>query len=238
MNLSDPVMAALIGAGATFATALFQLTSNARRQAAERAAGKPITRRAGSWFTVAVLLLAALVGGYALAEYQGFQNRGDDKALRQEMQTRLRELSDVAARLERVALQKSDQPADAKPDVERRRGIEGVAAVIGLPACSGGPPGPGPGTACNEGTALRASVCAIIPAAAVVTEVQFFTRMEDSTQPWSEARVQLGQDAGAAKFVDAFSERVQAEGKEVCQRFIHWNSQKPRLARILVKYTP
>jgi hypothetical protein len=233
MNLSDPVMAALIGAGATFAAALFQLTSNARRQAAERAVGKPITRRAGSWFTVAVLLLAALVGGYALAEYQGFQNRGDDKALRQEMQTRLRELSDVATRLERAALQKSDQP-----DVERRRGIEGVAAVIGLPACSSGPPGPGPNTACNEGTALRASVCAIIPAASVVTEVQVFTRMEDSTQPWSEARVQLGQDAGAARFVDAFSERVQAEDKEVCQRFIHWNSQKPRLARILVKYTP
>ena len=226
-------MAALIGAGATFAAALFQLTSNARRQAVERAAGKPIMRRAGSWFTVAVLLLAALVGGYALAEYQGFQNRGDDKALRQEMQTRLRELSDVATRLERAALQKSDQP-----DVERRRGIEGVAAVIGLPACSSGPPGPGPNTACNEGTALRASVCAIIPAASVVTEVQVFTRMEDSTQPWSEARVQLGQDAGAARFVDAFSERVQAEGKEVCQRFIHWNSQKPRLARILVKYTP
>lgn len=233
MNLSDPVMAALIGAGATFAAALFQLTSSARRQAAERAVGKPITRRAGSWFTVAVLLLAALVGGYALAEYQGFQNREDDKALRQEMQTRLRELSDVATRLERAALQKSDQP-----DVERRRGIEGVAAVIGLPACSSGPPGPGPNTACNEGTALRASVCAIIPAASVVTEVQVFTRMEDSTQPWSEARVQLGQDAGAARFVDAFSERVQAEGKEVCQRFIHWNSQKPRLARILVKYTP
>lgn len=236
MNLSDPVMAALIGAGATFATALFQLTSNARRQAAERAAGKPITRRAGSWFTVAVLLLAALVGGYALAEYQGFQNRGDDKALRQEMQTRLRELSEVAARLERAALQKGDQSADAKPDVERRRGVEGVTAVIGLPACSSGPPGPN--TACNEGTALRASVCAIIPAAAVVTEVQLFARAEDSTQPWSEARVQLGQDAGAAKFVDAFSERVQAEGKEVCQRFISWNSQKPRLARILVKYTP
>ncbi len=237
MNLSDPVMAALIGAGATFATALFQLASNARRQAAERAAGKPITRRAGSWFTYAVLLLAALVGGYALAEYQGFQSRADDKALREEMQTRLRELSEVATRLERAAVQRSDRPADAIPDVDRRRGIEGVAAVIGLPACTTGVSGTGSNAACNEGNALRASVCAIIPAAAVVTEVQFFTRLDDSTQPWSETRVQLGQDAGAAKFVDVFSERVQAADKEVCQRFIHWNSQKARLARILVKYT-
>ena len=236
MNLSDPVMAALIGAGATFATALFQLASNARRQAAERAAGKPITRRAGSWFTFAVLLLAALVGGYALAEYQGFRNRADDKALRQEMQTRLRELSEVAARLERAAARSADQSADATPEAQRQRGIEGVAAVIGLPACSTGAAG-GANTTCSESSALRASVCAIIPAAAVVTEVQLFTRMDDSTQPWSEAKVQLGQDAGAAKFVDAFSERVQAEGKEVCQRFIHWHSQKPRLARVLVKYT-
>ena len=37
MNLSDPVMAALIGATATFITAMFQLLINARRQAAERA---------------------------------------------------------------------------------------------------------------------------------------------------------------------------------------------------------
>jgi hypothetical protein len=72
---------------------------------------------------------------------------------------------------------------------------------------------------------------------AVVTEVQVFTRLEDSPQPWPEARVQPRQDAGAAKFVDAFYERTQADAKEVCQRFVHWNSQKARLARILVKYT-
>jgi len=72
----------------------------------------------------------------------------------------------------------------------------------------------------------------------VVTEVQVFTRLEDSQQPWPEARVQPGQDAGAAKFVDAFYERAQVDGREVCQRFVHWNSRKGRLARILVKYAP
>ena len=237
MNLSDPVMAAMIGASATFATALFQLLINARRQAAERAAGRPATRKTGNWLAIFALMLAAAVGGYALAEYQTFRDREDDKMLRKEMQTRLREIGDAAARLERAGLQRSDQTdTDARLAAERRRGAEGVAAVIGLPPCVNSRSASGSSAGCSEADAFHASVCAIIPAAAVVTEIQVFTRLEDSQQPWPEARVQPGQDAGAAKFVDAFFERNQADAKEVCQRFVHWNSQKARLARILVKY--
>lgn len=238
MNFSDPVMAALIGASATFATALFQLLVNARRQAAERAAGKPATRKTGNWLAIFALMLAAAVGGYAFAEYQTFRDRGDDKALRQEMQSRLRDIGEAAERLERAGVQKNDQTgADARLAAERIRGTQGVAAVIGLPPCVTGHPAPESSAGCGESNAIHASVCAIIPAAAVVTEVQVFTRLEDSQQPWADARVQIGQDAGAAKFVDAFYERAQADAKEVCQRFMHWNSQKARLARILVKYT-
>ena len=237
MNLSDPVMAALIGASATFATALFQLMINARRQAAERAAGKPVTRKSGNWLAVFALMLAAAVGGYALAEYQIFRDRAGDKVLRQEMQTRLRDIGDAALRLERAGSQRSDQTeADARIAAERRRGAEGVAAVIGLPPCVNSQSASGSSAGCSEANALHASVCASIPATAVVTEVQVFTRMEDSLQPWAEARVQPGQDAGAAKFVDAFYERTLADAKEVCQRFVHWNSQKARLARVVVKY--
>lgn len=238
MNMSDPVMAALIGAGATLATALFQLMVNARRQAAERAAGKPATRKTGNWLAIFALMLAAAVGGYALAEYQTFRNRDDDKVLRQEMQSRLRDIGDAAARLERAGLQRNDQTgADAVLAAQRSRGAEGVVAVIGLPPCIASQSASGSLAGCNEGNALHVSVCAIIPATAVVTEVQVFTRLEDSAQTWPEARVQPGQDAGAAKFVDAFYERTQADAKEVCQRFVHWNAQKARLARILVKYT-
>ena len=232
MNFSDPVMAALIGASATFATALFQLLVNARRQAAERAAGKPASRKTGNWLAIFALMLAATVGGYALAEYQSFRDREDDKVLRKEMQTRLRDIGNAAVRLEQAGLQTD---ADARLAAERRRGAEGVVAVIGLPPCVDSRSAPESSAGCNEGTALHASVCATIPATAVVTEVQVFTRLEDSVQPWPEARVQPGQDAGGAKFVDAFYERTQADGKEVCQRFVHWNS-KARQARLLVKY--
>ena len=149
-------------------------------------------------------MLAAAVGGYAFAQYQDFRDRADDKLLRQEMQTRLRDIGAAAVRLERAGLQRSDQTdADARLAADRRRGTEGVAAVIGLPPCINSLSAPVSSAGCNEGSALHASVCAIIPPTAVVTEVQVFTRLEDSQQSWPEARVQPGQDAGAAKFVDA-----------------------------------
>ena len=84
--------------------------------------------------------------------------------------------------------------------------------------------------------ALVAAIITTIPASATVTEVQLFTRTDDAPQSWTESKVQSGQDAGAAKFVDAFYERAQSDSKEVCQRFMHWGSQKGRLARVLVKY--
>ena len=240
MNLSDPVMAALIGAGATFATAIFQLTTNARRQAAERAAGKPASRKSGSWLAIFALVLASLVTGYALSEYQTYSARQDEKLLRDELLTRVRDISAAAVRLERAGLEKNGQSeADVRLAAERRRGAEGVAAIISLPPCRAPKAGPAQApAACAENEALRTTLCAMVPASATVTEVQVFTRLEDAQQPWEEARVQVGQDAGAAKFVDAWFERAQGkESKEICQYFAHWNTQKGRSARILVKYT-
>jgi hypothetical protein len=122
---------------------------------------------------------------------------------------------------------------------ERRRGAEGVAAIISVPPCRATKAGLAQApAACAESEALRTTVCAVVPASATVTEVQVFTRLENVQQPWDEARVQAGQDAGAARFVDAHFERAQGnESKEICQHFAHWNSQKGRSARILVKYT-
>jgi hypothetical protein len=240
MNLSDPVMAALIGAGATFATAIFQLTSNARRQAAERAAGKPASRKSGSWLAIFALVLASLVTGYALSEYQTYSGRQDEKLLRAEMLLRLREISAAAVRLERAGLERNGQSEAGLPlAAERRRGAQGVAAIISVPPCRAPKAGPAQAPAeCAENEALRTTLCAVVPASATVTEVQVFTRLDDPQQPWDEARAQVGKDTGAAKFIDAHFERARGnESKEICQHFAHWNSQKGRSARILVKYS-
>ena len=224
-------MAALIGASATFVTAVFQLLVNARRQAAERAAGKPASRKPGTWLAIFALMLAAAVGGYAYAQYQGFQDREDGKALRQEMQAQLRDLGNAASRLERAGIQRTElAQGDAASSLERRRGQEGVSAVVDLPACDAN-------AACTESSPVRAAVCATIPAAATVTEVLVFTRSEDSQQAWAEAKVAAGQDAGNAKFAENYYERTQPDAKEVCQRFSHWSNQKGRSARIVVRYS-
>ena len=237
MNLSEPVMAAVIGATATFITAMFQLVINARRQAAERAAGKPATRKTGTWLAIFALMLAAAVGGYAYAEYEVFKNREDDKALRQEMQASLRGLGDVAARLERAGAQRGDlTEGDVKAAAERRLGLEGVSAIVELPPCTAPSSGQDAGT-CTESNPVRVAVCAPVPAAATVTQVRIFTRADDSPQAWADATNASVQEAGNGKVVDAFYERVQADAKEICQRFIHWNNQKGRAVRIVVRYS-
>ena len=80
-------------------------------------------------------------------------------------------------------------------------------------------------------------MCARVPAAASVREIQLYTRLEDSQQAWADVRVQAGQDAGQARFAEKSFERPDGDGnKQVCQSFVSWNREKPRVARILVKY--
>jgi len=81
-------------------------------------------------------------------------------------------------------------------------------------------------------------VCARVPGAATVMEVQLYTRFEDSQQPWADSRVPAGQDAGQAKFLEKPFERPDGDAaKQVCQGFVNWSGEKARLARILVKYS-
>ncbi|MGH8660170.1 MAG: hypothetical protein ACREUB_00225, partial [Burkholderiales bacterium] len=80
MNLSDPLMAALIGAGATVLAALVQLRLSWRNELKERERGQPITRktRRGPVILVFALMIAAAVGGFAFSEYL-VSLRGEDR---------------------------------------------------------------------------------------------------------------------------------------------------------------
>lgn len=239
MEFSEPVVAAIIAATATLGSALVQLRVAARKQAAERAAGRPATKT-NRWLAIVGLMLASAVGGYAFSEYRGFSQREDDRMLRSEMHSRLKDIGAMAVRIEKANLQTGVQSdADTRSAVERKRGIEGVAAVAGVSACRPQQAGGASvSSACTEADAQRSAICSVIPATASVTEVLLFLRAEDAQQPWSEARVEPGQDAGGARFVDTFYERGRdADTKEICMGLAYWASDRGRNARIVVRYT-
>lgn len=243
MDFSDPITAALIGATATVLTALFQLRYSWRRELKDRERGQPITKktRRGPVIAVFVLLIAAAAGGFFLSQYMMSLLDEDRDALRAEVKSSLSEISASAARLEQARLNERGEIESGALRAEAlRQGEEGVAASVLVGPCkTEGASKPQLKSPCSEQAAVRIAVCASVPASAAVRDVWLYTRLEDSTQAWADSRVQAGQDAGQAKFVETAFERPDSDkAKQVCHGFINWSSDKARLARILVKYTP
>ena len=77
MNLSEPVMAAMIGATATVCTAMFQLVVNWRKAAQDKPRARGGLR---SLLWMLTLMTAAAVGGFAYAEYRAQGTRGEARA--------------------------------------------------------------------------------------------------------------------------------------------------------------
>jgi len=243
MSLSDPLMAALIGAAATVLAALVQLRLSWRNELKERERGQPITKktRRGPVIVVFALMIAAAVGGFAFSEYLVSLREGDRDTLRAELQSQLSEISESAARLEEARLnERGELEAGVLRAEALRRGEEGAVSSVLVGPCRGEiAAAPGSRSACGEQSAVHVAVCARVPALAIVKEVLLFARFEDSQQSWADSRVQAGQDTGQAKFVEKFFERPDGDAaKQVCQSFVNWNGEKARLARILVRYSP
>jgi len=239
-NVSEPLTAALIGALATVAAALVQLRISWRREMKERERGQPITKktRRGPVIFIFVLVMAAAVGGFALSQYFVSLREGDRDALRADLQSKLSEINATAMRLEHARTNEREQIETGTRRADAQRlGEEGATASVVVGPCK--PEGvPGARQECTEQSALRIAVCARLPASAAVKEVQLYVRAEDSKQPWQEARVQAGQDAGQARFAEKFTERPDGDAaKQLCQGFANWSGEKSRLARILVKYS-
>ena len=232
MGISETVIAAMIGASATVSAAVFQLVIHWRKQSGDRRAAVKGGFRSLLWMLT--LMFASAVGGFAYSEYLSQERRDETHQLREQLQQQLATLASSTAKLEQVRLNaQSATDAQARQAEERRRGTEGVEGLVQLPACKArGSAG------CSENDAERVAVCAVVPTSAQVTEVQLYTRPDDSQQSWSESRVEASQDAGKARFLDAPFERTHTEAsKEVCVTFAHWAADKGRTARILVKYT-
>jgi hypothetical protein len=237
MNLSDPIVGALIAAGATVLATLVQLRISWRKELRERERGQPITKktRRGPVTIIFLLMIAAAVGGFALSQYFVSLREVDRDALRADLQSKLSEINATAMRLEHARLADREQVETGVRRADAARlGEEGVTASAVVGPC---PTASADKQDCTEKSAVRVAVCAKVPASANVKEVLLYTRFEDSQAPWADARVQAGQDAGQARFMDKTLERPDGDGaKQVCQTFVNWNREKSRLARILIKY--
>src|SRR5215471_17921056 len=225
---SDSLIAAAIGALATVVTALIQLRISWRKELRERERGQPITKksRRGPVVVVFALMIGAAVGGFALSQYFVSLQTTSRDAMRAE-------LSATAARVEQS---RTNERKEIETEVQRadasRLGDEGATASVLVGPCR---PEYGGKAECTEQSAMRVTVCASVPASATVKEVQLYIRSDDK-QPWPDARVQPGQEAGQARFAEKFSERAEEGARLVCQAFANWSPEKTRLARIVVKY--
>ena len=242
MNLFEfdkSVAAAAIAATGTVIGALVQLRVAWRKELSERARSVPVTKksRRGPVAAVGLLFVAAGVGGFALSQYLTGQSYRESLALRGELTAQVVQINATAARLERAT--QSDQGSMERAAADRR-GAEGVPVTATIGPCqtrAALAPAPDPAPACTEQDALRVTLCASVPARAVVAATDLYARPEESQQPWIESRVALGQDVGGARFADKAFERPDSEQtKLACVVFSSWNGAQAYTARLVAKY--
>jgi hypothetical protein len=236
-DLDNKVTAAAVAAAGTVIGTLIQLHFSWRKEVSERKRGVPATKksRRGPVLAVCLLLIGAAVGGFAFSQYLVRESDLESAALRVQLRTQLAQISSTAERLERAALSEHGSSARTADD---SRGAEGVAATTTVGPCRGRPVVATDATpACDEQEAQPVTLCASVPASAVMTAMVLYARPEDSSQPWSESRVDPGQQVGHARFAEKPFERAESgQTKQVCTGFSSWDSEHGYSARFVVKY--
>lgn len=236
MGVSETIVAAMIGAIATVTTALFQLFAAFRARAkadTSKPRAKGLTMR--SVAAVLALMVASAAGGFLYSELLKQRHSEDIRAMRQE----LRELKELTA----ARASEPEPPASAQADFAPPEpkvqpavlasGASSSESVVYVPACRAQIPG----TPCGEQDAQRIALCGTIPSYTHVRSIDLFVQPDAIQNPWDEHRVLFEQDLGGAKFTGNSFEYAQGNDlKAVCVNFVHWSSEHPHIARLLVQY--
>jgi hypothetical protein len=197
------------------------------------------------------MLLAAAVGGFSLSRWLNESEREQQTNLERELRAQVEQISRTADELE---LTRAGARAEIETGVLRKIGAEGIVVMATVSPCrpalvvnppgTTSPPGvsadaaPPPALPCSEAEANTVSLCATIPGKATVTEIELYSRFPDSDEPWSNARVTAGQEAGQARFAPEPYEKPDGSGtKQVCQAFSLWSAEHARAARMVVRYS-
>jgi len=237
MGISETIVAAMIGAIATVTTALFQLVMAWRNRGKVDSRPNKRGMTVRSILAVLALMVASAAGGFLYSEFIKQRNGEDMRAMRQE----LKELKELTARfaveqLGAAALEPrgaSAAEAGAALPAAMESSQESVESVVYVPACRRSDAG----AACEETEAQRVALCGSIPAFARVDRIDLFVQPDAVQDAWEEHRAQFEQDLGGARFTGKSFEYAQGQDqKAVCVNFMHWSSDHPHIARILVQY--
>lgn len=251
--MSDPVLAAIIAAIATILTSFVQLRLSVGRELAAARAQTGSGKRKGRAPIVVlfIMLLAAGIGGFSLSRWLNENERDAQTSLERELRAQVEQISRTASQLETT---RAGARAEIEADVLRKMGTDGVVAMATVSPCrpalivnppgTTSPPGvsadaaPPPALPCTEAEANTVSLCATLPGKATVTGIELFTRFPETDEPWGNARVEAGQEAGQARFAAQSVEKPDGSAtKQVCQTFSVWSAEHSRVARMVVRYS-
>ncbi len=230
MGLSETIIAAIIGAIATVATAIVQIV----KSAAPAESGRPKKSRTRSAFALIALVLGAMFGGYFWSELRAVGAREEIAALRADLKLAMRN---------EAARQAEDTPPPADPGAPhpalatRVGETANAESVAHLPPCrvtaqaeEAGP------TTCNESLATVVAVCATVPSGTQTTAVRVHGRVPLSEEPWLE------RDAGAPTLGSLHIAQSHAEyptsadRRAVCLDVSNWSVEQTLAVRLTVDY--
>lgn len=229
MGLSETIVAAIIGALATMATAIVQLIRN--RAPSE---SRPKKNRMRSLVATIALMVGCIVGGYAWSSLRAVNA---NQEMRATMKAEFAEqFAALAARREQAEA-KDVQAADSAA-VSAHGATAGAAESLAhLPPCpvhtQADEVGP---VACSERLAQSVALCAAIPATAATGNVRVFARVPRSETPWQE------RDAGATTLgslrIAAMPAEyaISADQRSVCLDLSNWSVEETLAVRLVVEY--
>jgi hypothetical protein len=233
MGISETIVAAIIGALATMATAIVQLVRN---RAPSDGRPKPKKNRVRSVLATIALMIGCVVGGYAWSSLRAMSAKEELAATMEAEFTK--QFAALAARQNAQAAGSSLNPGADPTAIQARNGESGAAeSMAQLPPCRihAQPDEVGPVT-CTDVVAQPIALCASIPMAAHATNVRVQARVPKSESPWLE-RDSGAPTLGSLHIAPATAEYpVSADQKSVCTDVANFSVEDTLAVRVIVEY--
>ncbi len=236
MGISETIVAAIIGALATMATAIVQLVRN---RAPSDGRPKPKKSRMRSALATIALMIGCIVVGYAWSSLRAVSAKDELRAtMEAEFTKQFATLAALRAP-EAATPEHGASGGTAGSAFPAMNGDSGSAGSLAhLPPChvNAHPDEVGP-VSCTERVAQTIALCAAVPSAAQTGNIRVQARVPNSESPWLE------RDAGALTLgslhiAEAPVEYpVSADQRSICLDVSNWSVEDTLAVRVIVDYT-